>query len=210
MSINLEEAGALVKQQKIAHRLIAGIYQNILASFDNLGSKCDFVFDYWWPTWTNRPCQSKTNPTTKWIWDFLPLYASTFRYKMLKEPPNALPGNSLLVFRLYCDEGFRKENRKGGYIDPVDLDSKDGSVEIMVYRCIEPDSQSFSDLYDAEKFNEEKQWLNPFVEGWQKTSSSAIMGYYKRYLLEDFITGQENIEALIKELTSEDYVMPEI
>jgi hypothetical protein len=199
MQITLDEASALIAQQKVAHKLLAGFYQNILASFDKLVDKCGYTFSGWWPTLTHRPCMARTNPSSKWIWDFLPLYASTFEYKMLKEPAKAQPGNCVLVFRLYCDEGFRQEYRRG-YADPVDLESKEGSIELMVYRCIKSDTKSCSELYDV------SEWLKPFTDGWQQNlCPPSMMAYYKRYTLENFITEQDNIQAHLVELTSSDY-----
>jgi hypothetical protein len=199
MQITIEEAGTLIAQQQVAHKLLAGFYQNILPSFDKLAGECGYVFSYWRPSLTNRPCQARTNPSSKWIWDFLPLYASTFEYKMLEEPAKAQPGNCVLIFRLFCDEGFREEYRTG-YVDPVDLESKEGSIELMVYRCIKSDTRSCSKLYEA------SEWLTPFIDGWQQNlCPPSMMAYYKRYPLENFITEQENIQAHLVELTSNDY-----
>lgn len=203
MQITIEEARKLVAQQQIAHKLLAGFYQNLLTSFDRLAAKCDYSFSGWWPALTNRPCQTRTNPSSKWIWDFLPLYSTTFEYKMLAEPTKAQPGNCVLVFRLYCDEGFRTEYRTG-YIDPIDLESKDGCIELMVYRCIKSDLKGCSELYSA------SEWPKPFSDGWQNGGPPSMKVYYKRYLLENFITEQESIQAHLIELTSKDYMVPEV
>lgn len=203
MQITAEEARTLIAQQQVAHKLLAGFYRNLLTGFDRLVSKCGYTFSSWRPTLTDRPCQARTNPTSKWVWDFLPLYASTFEYKMREEPAKAQPGNCVLILRLFCDEGFRSEYRTD-YVDPVDLESKDGCVELMVYRCIKSDSKSCSELYDA------SQWPQPFSEGWQNVCPPSMRAYYKRYSLENFIMEQNEIQAHLKELTSKDYRAPEI
>lgn len=204
MQITIEEARTLIAQQQIAHKLIAGFYQNVLASFDRLTDKCGYKFSGWWPTLTDRPCQARTNPSSKWIWDFLPLYASTFEYRMKEEPETSQPGNCVLIFRLYCDEAFRSENRTG-HIDPVDLVSKEGCVELMVYRSLKSDPKKCFDIYG------ESEWPKPFNDGWQKDICPPSMSvYYKRYPLEQFISNQEDIQNQLIQLTSADYVVPEI
>ena len=195
MPITPEEARTLVDQQKIAHKLLAGFYQNILASFDRLTKHLGYTFIRWWPTLTSRPCHTGTNPSSKWIWDFLPLYASTFVYNMQGEPTRAQPGNCVLVFRLYCDDGFKQEYRQG-YIDPVDMKSKEGSVDLMVYRCIKSSSKSCYDLYNA------CNWPTT-VDVWEEVGHESMRAYLKRYFLEDFITKEDDIKnELVQLITS--------
>ncbi|CAK7014850.1 MAG: hypothetical protein DELT_02215 [Desulfovibrio sp.] len=203
MPITVEDARKLIAQQQVAHKLLAGFYQNLLTSFDRLVAKCGYTFSGWWPALTNRPCQARTNPSSKWIWDFLPLYAATFEYKMQEEPAKSQPGNCVLIFRLFCDEGFRSEYRTG-YVDPVDLESKDGCIELMVYRCIKADTKRCSELYDA------SEWPKPFEDGWQNICPPSMRAYYKRYPLEAFITEHDSIQTHLIDLTSKGYVVPEI
>ena len=203
MPISIEEARTLVAQQQVAHKLIAGFYQNILADLGRLAANCGYTFSGWWPTLTDRPCQARTNPTSKWIWDFLPLYASTFEYKMLEEPTKAEPGNSVLIFRLYCDEAFRSEYRTS-FIDPVDMESKQGGIELIVYRCLKSDAKSCFELYNG------TEWPKPFTDGWQDVGSKNMKAYYQLFPLEYFIVEQDAIQTLLSDLTSKDYVVPEI
>lgn len=202
MQITVDEARKLIAQQQVAHKLLAGFYQNILASFDRLVAECDYTFSGWWPALTSRPCQARTNPSSKWIWDFLPLYAASFEYKMLEEPAKAQPGNCVIVFRLFCDEGFRNEYRTG-YVDPVDLESKGGCVELMIYRCITSSSKRCLDIYNK------AEWPKPFTDGWQDVGSSVMRAYYKYYPLEYFITEQDSIKMHLRELLSKGYKVPE-
>ena len=108
----------------------------------------------------------------------------------------------MLAFRLYCDEGFRSEYRRG-YVDPVDMQSKEGCVELAVYRCIKDGSKSCLALYD------DSSWPNAFVDGWQNVCPPSMRVNYKRYSLADFIVGQGTVQAHLSELTSKDYEVPE-
>ena len=204
MQITAEEASYLVEQQQIAHKLLAGFYRNILACFNQLAKKCGYSFYQWEPLETAWP--GKANPSTKWIWDYLPLYASCFVYKKSDEQTHARPGDCVLVFRLYCDEGFRSVWRTG-YVDPVDLESKEGCVEMMIYRCISASRSSCSDLFNETQWPELKP---PFAEGWYDVESQNMKAYYRRYSLENFITQQDSIHANIIEYTSKDFKVPEI
>lgn len=201
MHITAEEARQLVTQQQIAHKLLAGLYQNLLKGFDRLASDCGFAFNGWWPL-SNRPCQTRTNPSSRPAWDLLPLYAVNFEYTMQKEPEKARPGNCILILRLYCDEGFRSEYRTG-YPDPVDLESRGGCVELILYRCIKPSSKTCLELYN------EAEWPKPFTDGWQDVGSPAMLAYYKYYPLEYFITEPDSIKAHLVERMSGDCVVSE-
>lgn len=197
MQITAEEARTLVNQLQIAHKLLAGFYQNIMAIFNRLAENSGYDFGGWSPSYTDRPCRAQTNPSTKWIWDFLPLYASFFEYKKIDNSSSAQPGDCILAFRLFCDEGFKAEYRKG-YVDPVDLESKEGSVEVMIYRCIKGDSNSCYEIYGT------CEWCRESPEaGWQKVGHEKMVAYYKRYPLDQFIMNQEPVQALITNVTAE-------
>ena len=121
-----------------------------------------------------------------------------------KDEKAARPGHCVLRFRLFCDEGFKKdpENQRTG-LDPCDLKSEEGSVELVVYRCIKSGSES------AVKLLEEDRWPMPSEDGWQDIGLKSMKAYYKRYLLENYITKQDTIQNDLDELTSKNYKVPD-
>ena len=200
MSITIEEARELVKQQQISHRLIAGFYQNILKEFEKLANSCGYTFRNWWPSLTDRPCRNSTNPSSKWIWDFLPLYASTFEYVMENEPEQAQLGNCVIVFNLRCDEGFSKACQRTGYVDPVDLNSEQGSIEIRVFRCFESPFKGYCyELY------QNCGWPEQSADEWQDVGCAEMKAHYKRYPLEEFIAKKDEVLAYFQKLIKSDY-----
>ena len=199
MSITIEEARELVKQQQISHRLIAGFYQNILKEFEDLAQLCGYTFKSWEPSYTDWPGRGRTNPSSKWIWDFLPLYASTFEYVMENEPEQAQPGNCVIVFSLRCDEGFSKACQRTGYVDPVDLNSEQGSIEIRVFRCSKSSSKGCYELY------QNCGWPEQSADEWQDVGCAEMEAHYKQYPLEEFIAKKDEVQAYLQELIKSDY-----
>jgi len=195
-NISKKDASKLIAQQQIAHKLLAGFYENILACFTRLADECGgYTFFRWGPFLTERTCQRLVNPFIRSIWEFLPLYASDFVYKLSDEPEEAQPGNCVLTFRLHCDEGFKSHNDP-----PVKLESQSGSIKVYIDRCVKPDTMSVSKRYDT------YYWPDQFNDGmWHDTESLYMKTYYKRYLLEDFIREQDSIQKHLCELTSKKY-----
>ena len=66
------------------------------------------------------------------IWDYLPLYSSLHEYGKIGENEYARIGDYTLIFRFSCDDGFTESN---WYVDPLDLESKESYIDVMIYRC---------------------------------------------------------------------------
>lgn len=80
MDVSHEQATVLVNQVQRSHRLLAGFYQRILPSLDDISASFGANFWYWSPIAFDRPCMGSTKPSRKWGWDYLPMVASQFLY----------------------------------------------------------------------------------------------------------------------------------
>ncbi|WP_405119758.1 hypothetical protein [Pseudomonas leptonychotis] len=104
MDMNRDQAASLANQVQRSHRLLAGFYKRMLPALDDLASNFGANFWYWGPISFDRPCNSSTKPSSKWVWDFLPLIAAQFVYTrnddgnqaaielQLRIDPSVLPG----------------------------------------------------------------------------------------------------------------------
>ncbi len=137
MSIDFERARKLVADVQIAHRLVVAFYQRLLPSLDDIARQLEFDFWYWEPLHTSRPCTSGRQPTKSWLWDMLPLYASTYVYRKVAGG-NLQATDKAIQFLLHVDEGFMPETRKAAKIrgepDPLTLPAGRATLRIDLFK----------------------------------------------------------------------------
>lgn len=201
MRLSPDEAQRLVAQQRIAHRLLVGLYRNLMIDFNKIAQECGYTFMAWDPEVCARPCAKKDNPANYWGWDLLPFYASWFAYRMQDKSAHAVPGDCILVFRLFFDEGFY-DAKDAGEPDPVQMSSYGGCIEVILCRCIKGASSSCSKLF------EESAWRDRRQPGWQNVENEYLLAHYQRYPLENFLSDPSSVLQDIQLLSSPDYSFP--
>ena len=189
----------ILEQQRIAHKLLAAFYQQVVQTFDDIAENCACNFSAWGPIRTDFPNQ-EDKIADNWIWNYLPLYASVHEYTKVQHENHARRGDSILVLKFLCDSAFADAE---GYVDPLDLESKESYIDICIYKCTQNRRISFYKVY------EDSGW--PEKEGkWQDDpeENQGVRIYYKRILLEEFLLHKKHIATQIKNLIDkgEDYV----
>ncbi|CAM3317798.1 hypothetical protein [Polaromonas hydrogenivorans] len=179
----------LVNQVKVAHRLCAGFYQRLLPTIKHVASELDFTFWSWRPLETERPPRATTQPAEKWAWDFLPLFASEHIYRR-SDGDVAKVGDVAIIFSIYLDESFKKENRSklgiAGQPDPIVLPMGEAVVEMSLYRCDQDNGESFDSQWTG------LGWPDKCIEGWQKVSD-LMSTMYLRHTLVEFIANPDTV-----------------
>lgn len=150
MGLNKEDAVKIVEQLQHAHRISVAFYKRILPTLDNIASALNCQFRYWEPLHTSMPGRGTTQPSTKWAWDFTPLFAFHQVY-WRTDGVEAQPSDVGLSLSIYVDDGFTPENRKKigvvGQPDAVTLPPGRGIFQAYVYRPQEASSRPFSELW---------------------------------------------------------------
>lgn len=195
MESTTENFAQLVSQVTIAHRLCVGFYQRLLPTIKHVASELDCAFWSWQPLETDRPPKATTQPAEKWAWDFLPLFASEHIYGR-SDGDVARVGDVAVIFSVYLDENFKKENRSklgiAGQPDPIVLPMGEAVIEMSLYRCDQDNGESFNSQWTG------LDWPEKSIEGWQKTSDLMSTMYLRRALVE-FIA---NPDKVVEELRS--------
>ncbi|WP_234774732.1 hypothetical protein, partial [Paraburkholderia tropica] len=111
MGLSIEDAEKMVEQLQFAHRISVAFYKRILPTLDNIASELDCQFRYWEPMHTSMPGRGTTQPSTKWAWDYAPLFAFNQVY-WRTDGVEAQPSDVGLSLCTYIDDGFAPENRK--------------------------------------------------------------------------------------------------
>lgn len=150
MAITKANANHLVNQLQNAHRISVAFYRRFLPLLDNLANEVGCAFSYWHPLETERVCLQKTRPSSKWAWDFIPLFASHHVY--WRTASNTVtPTDAGLAFSLYIDDNFSTEKRKqkkiSGQPDAVTLPIGNAVLQLYIYRPLKKSKQTFSDLW---------------------------------------------------------------
>jgi hypothetical protein len=152
MSHDKNQTEQLVEQLGQAHRLVSGFYQRILPLFDQIAQETiDANFWYWKPSENSRPCSQYTRPSSAWVWDYLPIFASTHAYRTW-ESGKALCNDMTLAFRLYIDDAIKegspqRAGRKGAP-DPLGMERGNAVVEVYLFKCCENSEHSFNTLWN--------------------------------------------------------------
>jgi hypothetical protein len=195
MEFSAEQIDNLLKKQQIAHKFLAGFYQDILARIDKTAKNNKTEFWYWHPCECRRP--GRTFPGNNWIWDYLPLYAAGFVFARTSKSNKCETGDFVLAFRVYCDMGFYGKGNISPYAihsDPSDH----GVVDVFIYKVISPTSESLQSV-----FTSIKPWEKT-SETVQKTKENNMLGFSKQFKLNEFIAAPENIQLFIENCLREE------
>ncbi|MGY3942203.1 hypothetical protein [Aeromonas tecta] len=148
---DITQTEQLVEQLRQAHRLVAGFYQRILPLFDQIAQESiDATFWYWKPSENGRPCSGSSRPSSSWVWDYIPLFASTHGYRTW-DGDKARAGDMTLALRLYIDDAFKKgsfqRGNSKGMPDPLELKMGKAVVEVNLFRCTQDSELHFDELW---------------------------------------------------------------
>jgi len=202
-----ENFAQLVSQVTIAHRLCVGFYQRLLPTIKHVANELDCSFWSWDPAETDRPAKARTQPAEKWAWDFLPLFASQHTY-IRSDGEAAKVGDLAIIFSVYLDESFKKENRCNlgiaGQPDPILLPMGEAAVEMSLYRCDQENGESFDSQWT------ELDWPNKSIEGWQKISDLMSAMYLRRTLVEFIANPDMVVDELRSRLADAEAAAPEL
>jgi len=173
MDITIQDAETLVSQLQQSHRIAVAFYRRFLPLLDDAAAQLGCQFKYWGPELTDMPCKSGTRPSSKWAWDFLPLFASNHIY-WRTAGGNAVPEDAGIYFILYIDDAFIQENRQKfkikGQPDAVAMPIGRATLQAFLYRPTKKSIKSFQELWyqtevDPEPGNVEMQELDENMRG---------------------------------------------
>ncbi len=127
MSNNLKNV--LIEVRK-AYRLIYLYQKNIISTIDRFSQEFPCQFYWWTPTKNSPTPQRSTNPTGRWVWDFLPLYSPAFLY--ISEGGQASdhsPGEWLLSLELITDSEYDPD---GAEPNPLNFEKAENSETLLI------------------------------------------------------------------------------
>ena len=151
--IDKENAELIVDQIQNAHRILVAFYQRILPVFDTTANNFGCTtFIHWGPLNTDRVCTKKTRPSSKWAWDFIPLFNSVHIYWKTSGDKSSTSDLGLSLI-LFTDENFSKDNLKKlnikGMPDPVTLPFGEAYIGVYAFKPVKSSKESFETLWDA-------------------------------------------------------------
>ncbi|WP_157211392.1 hypothetical protein [Pandoraea sp. B-6] len=150
MGLSREDAVTMVEQLQQAHRISVAFYRRILPTLDNIASELKCQFRYWEPLHTSMPGRATTRPSTKWAWDYVPLFAFNQVY-WRTGGTEAQPSDVGLSLCTYVDDGFNLDNRKKsgvtGQPDAVTLPIGNAVLQAYIFRPTEASTRPFSELW---------------------------------------------------------------
>ncbi len=156
-----DDVDKLVSDVQVAHRLVVGFYQRLLPALDELAGSVQCDFWYWEPMWTARPPAAATRPTKKWLWDMVPLFASTHGYKRAGGGAMQL-GDLALIFDIEIDESFSPDGRKTagmrGNPDAILLPIGHATFNLSAYRAVGGSEHTFETVWNDAREPEETGW----------------------------------------------------
>lgn len=171
MEINKDEAKNIVNQLQQAHRISVAFYRRMLPLFDETARKLGLGFYHWETLETNLPPKRATRPSSKWAWDFVPLYASKHAYRRSKNEKSVVKGDVGICFFLYIEDSFASENRKeSGQPDPVDMPVGKATIRAYAYRPKAEYKRTFESWWsedDSLEIDDGQKWhsVNEVSEG---------------------------------------------
>ena len=199
MDVTLQQAEKLVTDIQVAHRLVVAFYERLLAGFNAVAAELQFDFWYWEPLETNKPCRTTTPPSKNWLWDMVPLYASSHVYRRASgQRPQA--GDVVLSLWAYSDDAFGKENRRAagvkGKPDPLKLPIGEGIIEVQLYRWSKDGDGDWNSAWDG------LDDADPSRDGWQEVGGGVLASAFQ-FKLAEFIHEPERLSGKIALLVSD-------
>ncbi|MFN3735532.1 hypothetical protein [Comamonas testosteroni] len=194
----------LVSQAQIAHRLIAGFYQRLLPTIQQVTQQFELTFYEWTPTVTSRPCKKSMNPADSWAWDMLPMMATIHRFLRSEGPDSAVGDVALDLFITFDsnysnrDKWSRLQIAKNQQPDATNMPVGEALVELYVGRCEKHSKTPLKELWmNAKDLNEEEQWIGR----WQNIGTHFNAVYLKMQLAE-FIANPPAVVEQVRSLLS--------
>ena len=195
----------LVSQAQVAHRLLAGFYQRLLPTINQVAQQLQLNFYEWEPTVTSRPCRKSSNPADSWAWDMLPMMAHIQRF-MRSENRESAVGDITLDFFVtfdsnYSDDGDWSKWQVSKNKEPDATSTPIGRalVELYLGRCEKHHKSGLKELWmNANDLNEEEQWIGR----WQNIGTHFNAVYLKLTLAE-FIANPQAVVEQVKSLLSQ-------
>lgn len=195
----------LVSQAQVAHRLLAGFYQRLLPTIQQVAQQLQLSFYEWEPTVTNRPCRKSSNPADSWAWDMLPIMAHTQRF-MRSESRESAVGDIALDFFVTFDSNYSHRDdwskwqiSKNKEPDATTTPLGQALVELYLGRCEKHHKSDLKELWmNAKDLNEEEA----LIGRWQNigTHFNAV---YLRMTLAEFIADPQAVVNQVKSLLSQ-------
>lgn len=195
MNPSKEQAVELVENVRIAHRLSVGFYQRMMPLLDTTAEVLDCEFWYWKPVFTARPGASGTQPTRKWLWDMMPLFASRHVYRKVAGGP-LQRGDIAVSFGLYLDDGFKPEKRQTAGVkgdpDPVLLPAGAAVLELELYRASDDGGDTFDAVWDKAASPDKKK------TAWHQVHES-LQGRWLSMPLPDVVHNPDGLVGVIRQ-----------
>jgi len=150
MEISKDDAQNMIAQVQAAHRISVAFYRRILPTLDDIANQLGCGFEFWDTLHTDPVGRKTTQPSKKWAWDFVPLFASRHVY-WRTNGKTAHPDDVSISFYLYVDDALVPENRRvhgvKGQPDAVKLPIGRAVLQAWAYRPIKASKKSFSELW---------------------------------------------------------------
>lgn len=192
----------LVSQAQVAHRLLAGFYQRLLPTINQVAQQLQLNFYDWEPTVTSWPCRKSSNPADSWTWDMLPMMAHTQRF-MRSENRQSAVGDITLDFFVTFDSNYSDDegwsNWQVSEPDATNMPIGRALVELNLGRCEKHHKSGLKELWmNANELNKEEQWIGR----WQNIGTHFNAVYLKLTLAE-FIANPQAVVEQVKSLLSQ-------
>ena len=192
--ITVEDANKLVSSVQVAHRIAVGFYGRVLPMLDEIAGQLGL--DFWdWGSEEDRVVpRGSTPPSSRWSWDFVPLYSSLHCYSRESGKNLASPTDVVLGLVLYIDDSFERDGpvRAGSahQPDPVSLPIGRAVLRTYVYR---PRHDVPEDLLTV--WNK-SAWVHP-VGIWE-IASEYMMAIGREWTLAEAISNPQAIVEFLK------------
>lgn len=192
----------LVSQAQIAHRLLAGFYQRLLPTVQQVAQQLQLNFYEWEPTVTSRPCRKSSNPADSWAWDMLPITAHIQRF-MRSESRESAVGDIALDFFFTFDSNYSNHDdwrkwqvSKNKEPDATSMPIGQALVELYLGRCEKHHKSGLKELWmNAKDLNEEEA----LIGRWQNIGPH-FNAVYLKMTLGEFIANPQNVVEQVNNL----------
>lgn len=213
----LEEITYLLKHQKVAHKLLATLYKQLMVSVDRILKNIGFKFKEWHPYIGNFP-DEETNPLKKNVFFYLPFYSCYYVY--IKNDHNydtAQFGDYVIYVRIILDNDIISDDDqqriKYKNCDQIDINSSSSTIDFLIYRCedIHTHNLPFFNCIDnnldwQKSYTDSYDWddLECHDDVSEVNDVDIEYSFYvKTYKLEDFLHDNDSVENELKTIVSE-------